>query len=106
MDGGIPHKMDSTLRHARSAWYDVDRPFGRGIFPSTEKVLHFFYLSFNLKRIKISKIQFDVDVAYGVAFYVANDVLPVWWMEVYPFRFRQSKSLLHAEIMLLRDSMI
>ena len=29
---------------------------------------------------------------------VANDVIPVWWMEVYPFRFNQSKSLLQAGI--------
>ena len=42
--------------------------------------------------------EFDVIVAYGVAIDVANDVLPVWWIEVYPFRFNQSKSLLHAEI--------
>ena len=47
---------------------------------------------------EMSKIQFDVDVAYGVDIDVANDVLPVWLMEVYPFRFSQSKSLLHAEI--------
>ena len=46
----------------------------------------------------MSKIQFDVNVANGVAVDVANDVLPVWWMEVYPFRVYQSESLLHAEI--------
>ena len=34
----------------------------------------------------MSKIQFDVNVANGVAIDIANDVLPVWWMEVYPFR--------------------
>ena len=39
-----------------------------------------------------------VNVANGVAIDVANDVLPVWWMEAYPARFNQSKSLLHAEI--------
>ena len=44
------------------------------------------------------KIQFDFKFANGVAIDVANDVLPVWWMEVYPFSFNQSKSLLHAEI--------
>ena len=38
----------------------------------------------------MSKIQFDVNVANGVAIDVASDVLPVWWMEVYPFRFKQS----------------
>ena len=43
-------------------------------------------------------MQFDVDVASGVAIDVANDVLLVCWMEVYPFQFNQSKSLLHAEI--------
>ena len=40
------------------------------------------------------KIQFDLNVANGIA----NDVLPFWWMGVYPFRFNQSKSLLHVEI--------
>ena len=44
------------------------------------------------------KIQFDVNAANGVANDIANDVLPVWWMEVYLFRFNQSKSLLHTEI--------
>ena len=28
-----------------------------------------------------------VNVANGVAIDVANDVLPIYWMEVYPFRF-------------------
>ena len=46
------------------------------------------------------KIHFDVNVAYGVdsCIDVANDELPVWWIEVYPFRIYQSKLLLHAEI--------
>ena len=44
------------------------------------------------------KIQFDVNLIYGVAIDIANDVLPVWWMEVYPFHLNQSKSLLHAKI--------
>ena len=44
------------------------------------------------------KIHFDVNVANGVAIDIANDLLPVWWMEVYPFCLIQSKSLLHAEI--------
>ena len=37
----------------------------------------------------MSKIQFAVDVANGVAIDFYNDVLPVWWMEVYiiPFSF-------------------
>ena len=34
----------------------------------------------------MSEIQFDVNVAIDVA----NDVLLVWWMEVYPFRVNQS----------------
>ena len=46
----------------------------------------------------MSEIQFDVNVANGVAIDVANDVLPVWLMEVYPFRVNQSESLLHAEL--------
>ena len=44
------------------------------------------------------KIQFDVNIAKGVAIVFANDLLPVWWREVYPLRFNQPKSLLHAEI--------
>ena len=44
------------------------------------------------------KIQFDVNIANSVAIDVAKDVLQVWWMEVYPFYFNQSKSWLHAEI--------
>ena len=44
------------------------------------------------------KIQFDVNIANCVAIDIANEVLPVWWMEVYPFCFKQSKSLLHAKI--------
>ena len=49
----------------------------------------------------MSIIQFDTNVASSVAIDVANDVLPVWWMEVYPFRVNQSESLLHAKIKLL-----
>ena len=55
-----------------------------------------YHLIFN--AIKTSKIQFDVNFANRVAIDVANDVLQVCWMEVYPFRYNQSKSLLHAEI--------
>ena len=45
------------------------------------------------------KIDFDINhVANGLAIDVANDLLQVWWMEVYLFRLNQSKSLLHAEI--------
>ena len=32
------------------------------------------------------KIQFDMHVDYGGAIDFSNDALPVWWMEVYPFR--------------------
>ena len=48
----------------------------------------------------MSKIQVDDDVADGAALDVDNDLLPVWWMEVYMYTFRinQSKSLLHADI--------
>ena len=44
------------------------------------------------------EIQFDVNVANDVAIDVANDVLPVSWIEVYPFRVNQSESLLYAEL--------
>ena len=44
------------------------------------------------------KILFDVDVANIIAIDIADDILPVWWMEVYPFCFDQSESLLHTEI--------
>ena len=43
----------------------------------------------------MSKIQFDFNVANGVAIVVAKEVLPVWLMAVY--LFYQSKSLLQAE---------
>ena len=39
----------------------------------------------------MSKIQFDVNVANGVAIDDANDVLPLWWMEAYAFRVNQLK---------------
>ena len=39
-----------------------------------------------------------INVANGDAIDVTDDVLPVWWMEVYPTRFNQSNSLLHAKI--------
>ena len=44
------------------------------------------------------KNQFDDNITNGVAIYVANDVPPVKWMEVYPNHFNQSKTLLHKEI--------
>ena len=43
-------------------------------------------------------IHFDVNVANGVAIDIANYLLPVWLMEVYPFRLNQSKFMCHAEI--------
>ena len=55
-----------------------------------------YYLTKN--ALHMYKIQFDVNVSNGVAIDVANDVLQVWWMVVYPFRVEPSKSLLHAEI--------
>ena len=51
----------------------------------------------------MSKTQLDVNVANGVAIDVANDVLTVWWTEVYPFGLSQSKSLLHTEIQLFNN---
>ena len=44
----------------------------------------------------MSEILFGDNVATGVAIDIANDVLPVWWMDVYPLRFNQSKSLLQG----------
>ena len=49
----------------------------------------------------MSKIQFDVNVANGVAIDVANDVLPVWWMEVYPFVLTNQN---HCYMQKLNDS--
>ena len=51
----------------------------------------------------MSKIQLDVEVANGVAIDVANDVYPICWMDVYPFRYNQSKSLLHMYMPKLND---
>ena len=34
--------------------------------------------------------EFDINIDNGVAIDVANEVFPVWWMEVYPFLFNQS----------------
>ena len=42
-----------------------------------------YHLIYN--ALQMSKTQFDFEVANGVA----NDILPVRWMEVYPFRFNQ-----------------
>ena len=39
-----------------------------------------------------------INVANGVVIGVAHDVLPVKWMELYPFRINQSKSLFYAAI--------
>ena len=50
-----------------------------------------------LNVINMSFNEFDVNVANGVAIDVAYDILSVWWMEVYPFHFSQSKSLLQAK---------
>ena len=44
------------------------------------------------------EIQFDVNVANGVAVDVAKEVLLFWWNDVYPYCVNQSESLLHAEI--------
>ena len=54
-----------------------------------------------VNTLQMSKIQFDVNVVNGVAFDVANGVLPARWIELYYFRFNQSESLLHAYISLI-----
>ena len=46
------------------------------------------------------KIQFDVDVDFGADIDVANDVLPILWMEVYPFRLSNQN---HCNIPKLND---
>ena len=43
----------------------------------------------------MSNIKFEVN---GIAVDVANDILPVWLMEVYLFRMDQSRSLVHTNI--------
>ena len=83
-------KMDGTSYHACSAWCVVYRPFFQGILPSTEKLLQL-----------MSKIKFDVDHTNGVTIDVANDVLPVWWMEVYSFRFSRNQN--HYDMPKLND---
>ena len=54
----------------------------------------------------MSEVHFDVNIANGVVIDVAIDVLPVWWMEVYPFRVIQSEALLHAEIKWFPDEVL
>ena len=44
------------------------------------------------------KTQFNVNVANGIAFIGASDILLVWLMELYPDLFNKSKSLLHIAI--------
>ena len=77
-----PEKMDGTPHHARSsAWCGVPTIFS-GYTSIHRKILLFnitFHLIFN--AIKTPKWQFDVNVANGIAIDVANDALPVWWME-------------------------
>ena len=89
-----PEKMDGTPHHARSA---VPSIFS-GYTSIHRKIMTVIPYHLILNAIQTPKSQFDVNVANGVSIDVLNDVLPVWWMEVYPFRFDQSKSLLHAEI--------
>ena len=45
-----------------------------------------------LQSTSVVNVSNDVDID------VANDVLPVKWMEVYPFSIHQLKSLFHAAI--------
>ena len=44
------------------------------------------------------KIQFEVNVTNDVSIDVDNDVLPLYCMKVYPFRFNQSNSQLQAAL--------
>ena len=37
------------------------------------------------------KMQFNTNVANSIYINVANKVPPVWWMELYPLHFNQSK---------------
>ena len=76
----------------------VYRSFFRGIPSSTEHCCS-YYLSFNFWKTRYKCLTFSLPLSLlHVAIDFVNDVLPVWWMEVYSFRFNQSKSLLHAEI--------
>ena len=92
VDGGhiIPRKNErcTTICDGYTVHY-----LGGGITPSNEKLL-LLIISYHLilNAINMPLNEFDVNVANGVAIDVANDVLP-WWMEVYPFRFNQSKSV-------------
>ena len=89
-----PEKNWTVHRIMRVA-YDVKCTvhfFGACLHPPK----NYYHLIFS--AIKTPKSQFDVNVANGVAIDIADDLLQVWWMEVCPFRFNQSKSLLHAEI--------
>ena len=57
------------------------------------KIITVIFYHFILNAINMHLNEFDVNVAIGID----NDVLPVRWMEEYPFRFYQSKSVFHAE---------
>ena len=64
-----------------------------GVYLLPPKNCYSYYLIYHSiqNTLLMSEIQFDVNVAYGFAVDVANNVLPVWWMEVYPFRIDQSE---------------
>ena len=84
-----PEKMDGTyhiIRYASIHW----------------KIVTVITYYLNQNALLMCKIQFDINVANRIAMDVANDILLVWWMEVYHFCFNQSKSVLPAKIKLLK----
>ena len=67
--------------------------FFRGIPPFTEKLLKLLLINQFKTHYKCLKFSFNVNVANGVVFDVANDVFPIWWMDVHLFRFNHLESL-------------
>ena len=64
------------------------------------KIVTFITNMYDLIQTHYKCIKFSLtsNVANRVAFNVASDILPVWWMEVHPLCFNQSNSLLNAKI--------
>ena len=79
VDGGtsIPRKMDGTPHHARSACAPSILSGYTSIHRKIVPVISYHFQN----ALLMSKSQFDVGVANGVAIDVANDVLPVRWVE-------------------------
>ena len=89
-----PDKIDGTPHHAHFSGYTSTH---RKII--TVIIFYLICLIYLIKNaLYMSKIHFHLNVVKCVAIDVANDVLPLWWMAVYPFSINKSKSLLHAEI--------